>query len=187
MKAKILKIAVATILLLNLISCGLYAQSRVTLNLTQDAKLLMFGDDKGNNPGTIDLAFSSEWQSLQGKHGYLFIRPEVEYADLKGGIYRRYSGNIGYTFNQWVDKIEFSASAGFGTLDYDVGYSSFGGNLQTGISLTKDLIFYLDLEITERRDLLKYNSTNEILGTAWRLSGKLGIKVVIFRCAPSSR
>lgn len=157
------------------------AQNAITANVTQDAKLAFFGDDKGNEAFTPDVAISSEWQGKQFNSYYFLIRPEFEIAELQGGTYRRYSANLGWTFNQWVEGVNFTASIGYGILEYNGGYSSFGSNLQTSIELTKDIEFVLDLETVERKDLLQYSSTNEVLGTAFRVSGKFGLKIKIFR------
>lgn len=171
MKAKILKIIVFVILLLNV--TFLLSQEAVTLNYSMDAKLLFIGDDKGNNPGTINYNIRSEWQGKQFQHGYLFVAPEFEYADLKGGIYRRYSTNVGYTFNQWIDKVNITPSIGYGVIQYNGGYKGFGANLQVSYEITKGIEVFVDAEAVDRKDLWIYNDEKIIV------SGKFGVKVKI--------
>lgn len=157
------------------------SQKAITLNINQDAKLLIAGDNKNNKAGTLDLTISTEWQGIQSQSGYVIVRPEFEYANLTGGIYRRYSANVGYSFNQWLDNVTLTATLGHGILSHNGSYLSIGNNLQVSYKLSKTLDFYLDLETVERKDLKKYDSEKQILGTAWRTSGKIGIKITIFR------
>lgn len=174
-----------------------FAQEHITLNTTQDARLLFVGDEKGNEAGTINLTFRSEWQGKQQKYGFMFVAPEFEYADLQGGIYRRYSMNVGYTFNKFLDdwrpfelsisgfnlisfdwsKFEYTASIGIGTIDYNGAYYSFGSNFQLGYQIGNRIVFFLDLEIVDRLDLQVYEVENLSFGDRLRASGKFGIKV----------
>lgn len=158
-----------------------YSQRKITFNATQDARLLIVGDDKGNDPLTLDLAMAVELQGLQYNAGYVVVRPEFEYAELQGGIYKRYSGNVGYSFNKWVKDFTFTATIGHGFVNYNGAFLSFGNNLQLTYNLNDNIGLFLDLETVERKDLLRYESTNRILGTAFRTSGKIGIKIAIFR------
>jgi hypothetical protein len=168
---------ITMILALTLTVFSAAAQEHVTLNVTQDARLLLFGDNKGNEPVTIDVTIASEWQGKQFNSGYMFVRPEFEYADLIGGIYRRYSANVGWTFNQWVDKLDFSASLGYGVIDYNGGYRSFGSNFQTSIEVFQGVKFFLDTEILDRKDLQFYQSEEMSFTERIRFSGKIGFKI----------
>lgn len=162
-----------------LLAIAANAQEKITVNITQDAKLLFAGDYRGNSAGTIDVAIRSEWQGVEQRNGFAIVAPEFEYADLKGGIYRRYSANAGYTFT-WIDNVHFTATGGWGFIDYNGGYTSFGANLQTAIKVLPGVYFLLDLETTERKDLLQWSSTEVILGTAFRVSGKFGLRIELF-------
>lgn len=157
-----------TLLILLLFVATANAQEHITLNITQDAKLLFVGDDKGNEAGTLNVTVSSEWQGKNLGGYYFFIRPEAELAKLATDYYR-YSVNVGWTFNEWIDKIDFTASVGYGVIDYNGARTSFGGNLQTSYEIFDGVKFVLDLEGTERRDLLEY-------GERIRISGKFGFK-----------
>jgi hypothetical protein len=158
-----------------------YSQQRITANVTQDAKLLLVGDDKGNGAGTLDATISFEMQGRQQDYGYIIVRPEMEYAELAGGIYRRYSANVGVSFNQWIENVTMTATVGHGFVEYGAARMSFGNNLQMSYAISKSIDVFLDLETVERKDLLRYESTKKVLGTAWRTSGKIGVKITIFR------
>ena len=173
----LLKIIIATVLLLNVVS--LLSQEHVTANVSFDTKLMFFGDDKGNDPLTVNYNIRSEWQGKQKEtsllgintSGYLFIAPEFEYADLQGGIYRRYSANVGYSFNKWVENVIFTTSVGYGIIDYNGGWRGFGSNFQIAYEVVKGVYFFLDAEFVDRLDLAIYNDRK------WRMSGKAGAKV----------
>lgn len=173
----LLKLFIGIVLFLNV--AYLLAQENITANLSFDSKLLFFGDDKGNDAGTINYNIRSEWQGKQREStflgintsGYLFIAPEFEYADLKGGIYRRYSANIGYTFNTWIEKVNFTTSIGYGIIQYNGGYRGFGANFQIGYEIIKGVELFIDAEAVDRKDLWIYNDEKIIV------SGKFGLKV----------
>lgn len=77
------------------------AQSDVAVNLNQDARLAMFGDNNGNDAFTPNLMLRLDLQDNQRRLGYYIIGLEYEYADLNESLYQRYSINIGYTFNRF--------------------------------------------------------------------------------------
>ena len=165
-----------TILLVLFMSVMAYGQNHITLNVSQDAKLLVAGDDKGNDPLTMDIAIRSEWQLSQMGYGYFFIAPEYEYAELRE-VYRRYSVNVGYTINQLViDRLEATVSVGHGILDHYQGFMSFGANLQLSYPIWKDVKFFVDCELIERKDLTLWDSGLSFTETI-RVSGKFGFKI----------
>lgn len=183
-KVRIIKVAVITFLLLNV--WGLCAQEQFSVNITQDAKLLFAGDEKGNAPGTINLTIRSEWRGKQQAWGFMFVAPEFEYADLNGGIYRRYSANVGYTFQldrvfatDALKNVQATSSIGIGTIDYNGGYYSLGSNFQLGYQLTNFLVLFVDLELVDRKDLQYYETEKLKFGETLRASGKFGLKINI--------
>lgn len=173
MKKTILIIAIVVVLLLNVMS--LFAQENVTINISQDARLALVGDNRGNEPFTPNLSFRSEWQGKQQKWGYMVVAPEFEYADLQGGIYRRYSANVGYTFNKWVKNIDFTSTLGYGLIDYNGGFRSFGSNFQISFTIFNGFKFFIDTEIVDRKDLTIYG--DKTLGERLIVSGKAGFKI----------
>jgi len=185
MKTKItlFKIAVVIILLLNVFT--LFSQNKVTINISQDAKLLLVGDNHGNSAGTLDIAIRSEWQAKQGALGYIFIAPEIEIADLQE-TYKRYSANVGYTFNlgrvfqkRELENIETTASIGYGVIDHYEGFQSWGANFQISYKVFKKVKVFLDLELTERRDLSLWNEKYNDFQNRIKPSGKFGVKINI--------
>jgi hypothetical protein len=112
-----------TIILL-LFSTFLMAQSEVALNLSQDARLALFGDDKGNEALTPNIIARIDLQDNQRALGYYVIGLEYEYADLSESLYQRYSFNLGYTFNQFSllgnDKLEATALLNYGMTTREV-------------------------------------------------------------------
>jgi len=144
------------------------AQDHVTLNVSQDAKLLFAGDSERNyGLGTADISIRSEWQGSQYKYGYIFAAPEFEYANLKSK-YVRYSINTGFTLNRLYKDYDFTVSVGYGMIDRsgDGGYGSYGGNLQLSKPIFKGVKIFVDAEFLERGDI-----------DTFRLSGKFGVKI----------
>lgn len=163
-----------TTILLLLLSVLSYGQ--VTLNVSQDAKLLFAGDDKGNEAGTIDLTIRSEWHYYNNEDISFFVAPEYEYADL-AEPYRRYSVNLGFTYDLPIDKLDGTASVGYGIIDHYKGYTGFGGNLQLSYEIFDKLKVFGDLEIVDRKDLTIWGETT--LADRIKVSGKFGVKYQI--------
>lgn len=166
------------------IALSFSSSAQISVNLTQDAKLLFAGDDKGNEPLTIDLALRVELRGYQRKFGYMFVAPEAELAELEGGTYKRYSVNVGYTFNRFfegqrrLENLTATASVGYGIIDYNGGYTGFGTNWQLGYEVTKRFEVFLDLEGVDRKDLQIYNRNRKLtLTERVRVSGKFGFKI----------
>jgi hypothetical protein len=155
------------LLTITMITLTSFAQN-ITLNVYSDAKLLLFGDDKGNNAGTLDLLIRSEWQG--NGDNYLFVYPQFEYAQLKGGDFRRYSAGVGYTINK--GKFSASPSVNYGILNrFARGFQTleFSGDL--GMKISNKITFTILGNITQRKDL-QYRWGDNV----WRFSGYIGIK-----------
>lgn len=160
---------------LNLLATRLVAQDRVSISVHQDARFAFVGDDKGNPAGTIDLLFKLKMAGKQQKYGFLVIYPEYEYANLDG-IYKRYSANIGYTFNRLIiDHVEATGSIGWGWIDrYSLGFSSFGAAGELAYSFKWFKVSLIG-QFTERKDLEYLWGKNEI-----RFSGFFGVEIKLF-------
>lgn len=128
--------------------------SQVTLNVYQDVRLAVSGDDYGNDSGTVDLVIKSEWRSRQKSVGYWFMYPQYEYADLYGGTYERYCAGVGFGFNKFTKIIDFSPSVNWGILDR-FGRSFFTFEVQGDLSfrISKRFRFSIMGTVTERKDL----------------------------------
>ena len=155
------------LLLFPLISLG----QGVSLNLSQDARLALVGDERGNEAFTTNVNLGFELRGLQKGNSYFLMRPEIEYADLKGGELYRMTANFGYTFNKWVKNVDFTATIGGGMISrHGLGGLHTQANLQSTWYFTKGIGLFLDSEFVQRRDL-----TNKFIG----YSGKIGIKIIL--------
>ena len=143
----------------------------ISVNVSQDARLAIAGDERGNEAFTTNVNLGFELRGWQKGSSYFLMRPEIEYADLKGGELYRMTANFGYTFNKWVKNLDFTATVGGGMLSrYELGGLHTQANLQTTWYFTKGVGLFLDSEFVQRIDL-----PNKFLV----YSGKLGIKIML--------
>jgi len=155
------------ILLFPLLSFG----QGISLNISQDARLALVGDERGNEAFTTNVNVAAEFRGWQKGSSYFLMRPELEYADLKGGELYRMTANFGYTFNKWIKDVDFTATVGGGMLSrHELGGLHAQANLQTTWYFTKGVGLFLDSEFVQRRDL-----PNKFIG----YSGKIGIKIIL--------
>jgi acyl-CoA-binding protein len=154
-----------------LITLSLNAQETVSISLHQDTRLAFLGDDHGNKPGTVNIVARLKMQGDQEKWGYMMVFPEFEYANIDGQ-YKRWSANIGYTFNRLIiDNVEVSASFGWGWIDrwgLSTGSISTSGELAYKINCFKISLLG---QITDRTDLLLRYGNREM-----RFSGFIGLE-----------
>jgi hypothetical protein len=151
------------ILLFPLLSFG----QGISLNISQDARLALVGDERGNGAFTTNVNLAAEFRGWQKVNSYFLMRPELEYADLQGGELYRMTANFGYTFNKWFNNVDFTATVGGGMLSrHKLGGLHTQANLQT----TDGIGLFLDSEFVQRRDL-----PNKFIG----YSGKIGIKIIL--------
>jgi hypothetical protein len=143
----------------------------ISLNISQDARLALVGDERGNEAFTTNVNLGFELRGWQKGNSYFLMRPELEYADLKGGELYRMTANFGYTFNRWIKNVDFTATVGGGMLSrHELGGLHAQANLQTTWYFTKGVGLFLDSEFVQRVDLPK-----KFLG----YSGKIGIKIIL--------
>jgi hypothetical protein len=143
----------------------------ISINVSQDARLALVGDERGNEAFTTNVNLGFEFRGWQKGSSYFLMRPEIEYADLKGGELYRMTANFGYTFNKWIKDVDFTATIGGGMLSrHGLGGLHTQANLQTTWYFTKGIGLFLDSEFVQRRDLPK-----KIIG----YSGKIGIKIIL--------
>ena len=143
----------------------------ISLNVSQDARLALVGDERGNKAFTTNVNVAAEFRGWQKGSSYFLMRPEIEYADLKGGELYRMTANFGYTFNKWIKDVDFTATVGGGMLSrHGLGGLHAQSNLQTTWYFTKGIGLFLDSEFVQRIDL-----PNKFLV----YSGKLGIKIML--------
>jgi hypothetical protein len=143
----------------------------ISINLSQDARLALVGDERGNEAFTPNINVAAEFRGWQKGNSYFLMRPEIEYADLKGGELYRMTANFGYTLNKWIKNVDFTATVGGGMLSrHGLGGLHTQANLQTTWYFTKGIGLFLDSEFVQRRDLPK-----KFIG----YSGKIGIKIIL--------
>ena len=144
------------IILLGLMSGESLGQEKLSINISVDGKLIFLGDDMGNGNLTPNTLVRVEMQGDQQNYGFLYISPEYEYADLSGGVYHRYSANVGYTFNKLPFKrVEVGGSVGYGAIIRNKGKisQSFGGQLDLIYRITDRLRFVTTFQIVDRTDI----------------------------------
>ena len=143
----------------------------ISLNVSQDARLALVGDERGNEAFTTNVNVGAEFRGWQKGNSYFLMRPEIEYADLQGGELYRMTANFGYTFNKWFNNVDFTATVGGGMLSrYELGGLHTQANLQTTWYFSKGIGLFLDSEFVQRADL-----PNKFL----TYSGKIGIKIIL--------
>lgn len=173
MKTQILTIAIALLTLTTT-----QAQEQLSLSLYQDARLLILGDpDHGYSAGTLNFTARLNMQGKQQQYGYLVVYPEFEYANIQG-IYKRYSANVGYTFNQLIiPKTEAMAALGFGFTDrYGLSWLTWSLNGTINYKINNRIKASINGQLVQRKDLKHfYNETNII-----RFSGFIGLEVKLF-------
>jgi hypothetical protein len=117
------------LLLFPLISLG----QGISMNLSQDARLAIAEDERGNKAFTTNVNVGAEFRGLQKGSSYFLMRPELEYADLQGGELYRMTANFGYTFNKWGKNVDFTATVGGGML---IRHELSGLHTQANLQIT---------------------------------------------------
>jgi hypothetical protein len=162
------------ITLLSVATCK--AQEQISLSIHQDFKLGVLGDQEhGYDAVTLDLLFRVKLQGDQQKYGYMIVYPEFEYAQIDG-LYKRYSANIGYTFNKLIVKnTEATATIGYGWIDrYSKTMFSFSATGELAYNF-KSFKLSMIAQFTERNDLYLFYGKKAI-----SFSGFVGVEFPIF-------
>jgi len=145
----------------------------IEISFQQDARLLLVGDTKKNDPLTLNLLAKVEIPILRFKKDHISIYPSVEYANLVGGDFERYSFGAAYTVKKIYGKIGATAF-------FDVGNIYRQKRSFFSLSATGELSYKLNdwlkiigtQQLTQRNDLkILYNSKKEFL-----ISGFFGLK-----------
>ena len=160
-------VAILIILLGGLIGGSkVFGQEKISFNASFDGRLTLLGDDKGNEPLTLNTLIRFELQGNQQGYGFMFLAPEYEYADLSGGEYHRYSVNMGYTFNRFiVDRLEVGGSMGFGFIVRDSRtYLSMGFQADLGYRLTDRLRTMITVQFIDRTDVPRLYLRGSLFG-----------------------
>ena len=145
-----------------------HAQEKLSFSLLQDVKLATIGDTKrGYKAFTINLLARIKMQGNQQKLGYMIIYPEYEYAELQS-TYHRYSANVGYSFNNIINNLEFETAVSYGFINHNGTTRSVGAWFGTNYIISKALKINAGYQIVERTDIDKI-----------RYSGFVGLEIKI--------
>ena len=137
------------------------AQDNISIGLYQDAKLLLIGDDRGNDAGTIDAKLSFSMQGYQLNGYYFSINQELEIAKLKGGDYFSLLIIPNWTFNQQIENIELSAGVVVGLIHrWGMGYATYGLSGDISYKITPKLKLSALGQLIKRGDLAERWNTN---------------------------
>jgi hypothetical protein len=157
-------------ILLAVLTTKLNAQERVSFSLHLDPKLMFFGDGNNYEAGTLNIYGRFKMQGLQQKHGYMVVMPTFEYANLEG-IYKRYSADVGYTFNRYYKNVETSVYGGYGWIDrYGKTTFSFSATAELAYIIGSFKISAIT-QLTQRTDLMWLYGKTE-----YRFSGFVGLE-----------
>ena len=154
-----------------------YAQNNFSIAIYEDVGLALRGDHHGHPPGTLNIVSRFKYNSKQRNIGYWMYFGEFEFAQLEGD-YKRYSGNIGYTFNRIVfpkiwfiprfelKNFETNFTIGYGAISrYDFTEPSFGYSIEFSYRFNKTFKINILSQGSERSDMIRlYGDSDSILG-----------------------
>jgi len=144
-------------LLLLLVCKVVTSQESFSLDVLVDPKLAMMTDDYGNSPLTLNSLVNASVQFEQRDFGYYFLGQSLEYADLHGGTYIRYSIlQFGYTFNRlpFSDRIESSVALNYGIVKrWSFDFANFGGILDLAYCISERFKLTCLMQVVRRTDI----------------------------------
>jgi len=154
-----------------------YSMSDNSFDITihHDTKFLFTGDERGNHVGTFDLALKIEIPFIKFAKSYISIFPSYEYADLHGGVFRRYAVGVGYIHKGvYFKNLNLGVFPDFGRIYRQNKLTpSFGLGIEVSYRLTKRFSLSYLHQILERTDLkLLYNDDSYV-----RNSSFMGFKI----------
>ncbi len=150
-----------------------YGQHNLEISLQQDIRLFLVGDQKGNDPLTINFLSKVEIPVYNLKKNHLSTYFSVEYADLVGKNYQRYALGAGYVVKSIYRRIGAGAYLDFGKIyRKKQGYFSYSLSGELNYKINNRLKFIVTQQLTHRKDLkVLYNVKNEYI-----ISGFAGLK-----------
>lgn len=156
-----------------LLTLSIYGQNNIEFSLQQDARLLFFGDDKGNDALTLNILSKLEVPVYQFKKSHLLAYASVEYADLVVKNYKRYSLGAGYSIKSVYKKIGATIYADLGKIyRQKEGFFSYSFSGELSYKINDKLKIICTQQVTSRKDLkVLYNSKKEFV-----VSGFVGVK-----------
>jgi len=180
-----IKLLLVTLLLF---TTSIFSQERLSMDVFADAKLAFTEDDHGNDAGTLDVLINVSYQFKQSRLGYFYLGQGVEYANLAGGSFFRYSIiNAGYTFNTLLEskKLETSVALNYGlTKRWSQGFTNYGGTVDLAYAINNWLKFTTVYQLTRRNDLEFTNNLSRstaLIDPVHRSSFFFGFKINLAR------
>lgn len=156
------------------------SQEKFSIDVSLDPKLALMRDDYGNTPFTLNSLINFSVQLSQLEHGYYFFGQSVEYANLSGGEYFRYSIlQVGYAFNRFPfsDRIEASMALNYGIVKrWTFDFSNFGAIFNLSYAFTDRLRVTSLMQVVRRTDIESPNDSEDI----YRTSFFLGLRFDVF-------
>ncbi len=160
---------------------NLSSQEVFSVDVFLDPKMASKKDGHGNTPFTLNFLLNGSIQLEQGKSGYYSLGQSIEYADLAGGEYVRYSPiQIGYTINSFgfAEDIEATMTLNYGIIRrWGRSFTSYGSNFDLSYSFTDYLKLTSLLQIVQRSDIENPATKNALL----KASVFVGLKLNIFK------
>jgi len=148
-------------------------QNNIEISLQQDARLFLVGDQKGNDPLTVNFLSKIEIPVYSFQKNHLSTYISVEYADLVGENYKRYALGVGYIVKSFYRRIGAGAYLDYGKIyRQKEGFFSFSLSGELNYKINNRLKFIATQQLTHRKDLkVLYNSKN-----GYVISGFIGLK-----------
>jgi hypothetical protein len=150
-----------------------YGQNKVEISLQQDVRLFLVGDQKGNDPLTVNILSKIEIPVYHFEKNQLSTYLSVEYANLVDKNFKRYALGVGYVVKSIYGKIGAGAYVDFGKIYREnEGFYSFSLSGELNYKINNRLKFICTQQLTQRKDLTElYNSKN-----GYVISGFVGLK-----------
>lgn len=171
------KIIVAVCCLI--LSQSVLSQEKISFDVFLDPKLAMLEDDHGNTPFTLNSLTNFSVQLRQQDYGYYFFGQSLEYADLSGGTYLRYSPiQVGYTFNQlpFSERLEASIAINYGVVKrWSFDFNNFGAIMDLSFAFTENIKVVSLMQVVRRSDIESPTKSEEIYRTSFFLGFRFNV------------
>lgn len=163
-------------LILLLSALRMNAQSHpVEISLQQDFRLLTVGDDKGNDPLTLNVLSRIEVPIKNYEKSHFAAYFSAEYADLKSRKYTRYALGGGYVIDEFSGKFGVGAYLDYGRIYRDNNFfNSFSLSGELNFKLNDRFKIICTQQLKHRKDLKMTYGCREFV-----ISGFVGLKYAI--------
>lgn len=159
------------IFILNIRVCA--QDSGIEISLQQDLRLLTVGDDRGNDPVTINLISRIEVPFHDFKKSHFSAYVSAEYAGLILKNFQRYAIGAGYIVEKLSGKFGGGAYLDFGRIyrEGEGGFNSFSVSGEINFKLGDRFKLVATQQLTQRKDLKMLYGSREFV-----ISGFVGVK-----------